>query len=470
MTSGILNNEKQIILISAALGLAAVLFMPYIWLGVLALTVIMGVVLLNEKYLLSASIILFLVMTSDFAASYRNYLNVILIFMLLFLYIRRFGLSTQSVLGFPKEINYLIALTLLSMLISSAFSSNVSAALLVTIRQMVFFSIVYIYYSFISVKKTVLNYLNSLIIVSVILGLVIFYDIFSEGLTLFSIQTHSFNQFSGLYSNPNAVGILLAVSIPLMIALSLIKMKSKSGIKYFYYCLLAFLIIVLLLTDSRASMGAVFISVVFILWRLKPRYLKYFTEILFGLALLIIFVPVLNKYFGIYFRVERIFENTRYQIWAMSLEIIKHNFLVGVGPDLFWTKIYTYLPVMLGSFEAHQIWWARSGAAHNFFLYKFAEMGVLGLASAIYLFVIFFKFSFKTEKMTKNINKDYHIISVAISSIGLGLLGRSFLEATSLISNGWITRDLPFWMVVIILAYLYKSFYKPEVIAGNLNG
>ncbi len=464
MISGVLNSEKQIILISAALALAAVLFMPYLWFGILALICIISFILFDEKYLLSASIILFLVMTSDFAASYRNYLNVILIFLLLFLYIRRFGLSAKSLFNFPKEINYLIALTLISMLVSSIFSSNIIACVFVTLRQLVFFIIVYIYFSFINDKKTVLNYLNSLIIVSIILGLVIFYDIFSEGLTLFSFQTHSFNQFSGLYSNPNAVGILLAVTIPVMIALSLIKRNHKSRLKYFYYSLLAFLLIVLLLTDSRASIGAVFISMVFILWRLKPRYLKFFLEGLTGLALLIIIVPVLNKYFGIYFRVDRILENTRYQIWTMSFDIIKHNFLVGVGPDLFWTKIYTYLPVMLGSFEAHQIWWARSGAAHNFFLYKFAEMGILGLASAIYLFVIYFKLSFKAERLAKVIDKDYYYISVAISSIGLGLLGRSFLEATSLISNGWITRDLPFWMVVAITAYLYKTFIDSNLI------
>ena len=191
--------------------------------------------------------------------------------------------------------------------------------------------------------------------------------------------------------------------------------------------------------------------------------MKYLAGALLASAILIIIVPVLNKYFGIYFRVERIFENTRYQIWQMSFDIIIHNFLTGVGPDLFWTKIYTYLPVMLGSFEEHQIWWARSGAAHNFFLYKFAEMGILGLASAVYLFVIYFKMSFKAERMTKAVDKDYFYLSVAISGTGLGLLGRSLLEATSLISNGWITRDLPFWIVMITLAYLYKICNKPKL-------
>ncbi len=469
MLSGALHIEKPLVIASLVLGLAAVLFTPYIWVGFLAIIVFISLALVKDKYLLSASIILFLVMTSDFAAGYRNYLNAVLIFLMLFLYVRRFGLSVQPLISFPKEINYLIALTIISMLISSAFSSDIASTLLVTFRQIVFFAIVYVYYAFIKEKKTVFNYLNSLIAVSVILGVVIFYDIFSEGLTLFSIQTHSFTQFSGLYSNPNAVGLLLAVTIPLMISMLLIKRKAGSKIKYLYFCLLAFLFIVLLLTDSRASIGAVFISVVFILWRLKPRYLKYFLITLAGLALLIIFIPVINKYFGIYFRVERIFENTRYQIWTMSFDIIRHNMLFGVGPDLFWTKIYTYLPVMLGSFEANQIWWARSGAAHNFFLYKFAEMGILGLLSAVYLFIVYFKIALKVEKEAKKVDKEYYYLAVALTATGLGLLGRSFLEATSLISNGWITRDLPFWLVFIAAAYLYSDFKQHKSVNPKLN-
>ncbi len=453
-----INSWKKIIFISLGLGLITIAILPYSWIGIAVIIISLNFFVLGEKYLLPFSIILFLVMTSDFTENYRNYLNAFLILLLFYLFIKNYGISIKSFAGFPKEVNYIIALNLGSMLISSIFSENILYTLLVTARQIIFFIIVYIFFTFLSDKKNIFNYINSLIIVSVILGVVIFYEIFTRGLSLFSLQSHSFNQFSGLYSNPNAVGLLLNVSIPIMVGAALIQRSKQNNYKYFYYTVLAFLSVVLLLTDSRASIGAVFISIIFILWRLRTKYLKIIFYSIIVMTLLVVFIPVLNEYAGIYFRVGRIFENTRYDIWDMTINMIKKNYLFGVGPDLFQTKIYSFLPVKLGSFEEHQIWWARSGTAHNFFLFKFAETGVLGLASAVYLFFVFFKLSFKVEDKIKSVDKEYYLMSIAISSVGVGLLGRAFLESTGLTTNGWITRDLPFWLVFIIIIYFYQNF------------
>ncbi len=326
-------------------------------------------------------------------------------------------------------------------------------------------------FRFINSKNNIFYYINSLIIVGVILGAVIFYDIFSGGLGLYSIQSHTFKQFHGFYSNPNEVGLLLNVSIPMVAGVAALKKFKHSNSKYFYYFLLVFLIVVLLLTDSRASIGAAFLSIIFILWRLKSKYLKYIFLLMAVTSLLIVLIPVLNEFAEIYFRAGRIFENTRYDIWNMSFEMIKKNFVFGVGPDLFDTKIYSFLPVMLGTYQEYQIWWARTGTAHNFFLFKFAETGILGLASAFYLFYAFFKISFKVENRIKSLDKDYYFVSVAASSVGVGLFARSFLESTGLLSNGWITRDLPFWLVFIIVIYFYQNLIvrKKKIEETELN-
>ncbi|MCL5031097.1 MAG: O-antigen ligase family protein [Bacteroidetes bacterium] len=456
------NNWKKLILVSLGLGLVAIGIFPFTWFAIAAISFLLIVYSSGDKYLIPFTIILFLVMTSDFTESYRNYINIFLILLLVYLYLKNFGLSLSYAIKFPKEINYVLALTLFSMLISSLFSENIPFTLLVTFRQIVFFIIVYIYFSFIKDEGAVSFYIGSLIIVSIVLGAVIFYEIISKGLGLFSVQSNSFVQFSGLYSNPNEVGLLLSVSIPMMIAVVLIKRGEQNKFIHLYYFALIFLLVILLLTDSRASIGAVFLSTIFILWKIKPKYLKYvfYSFVLF--ALIIFLIPVLNEFAGIYFRVGRIFENTRYDIWSMTFKIIKNNFLFGVGPDLYWTKIYSYLPVMLGSFEEHQIWWARTGTAHNFFLFKFAETGIFGFASAVYLFYAFFKISNNIEKKLKDINRKNYLISVAISSVGVGLLARAFLESTGLLTNGWITRDLPFWILFIIAAHFYQNLIVTE--------
>ena len=451
------NNWKKLILVSLGLGLIAIGIHPFAWFAIAAIFFLLFVYTSGEKYLIPFTIILFLVMTSDFTESYRNYINVFLILLLVYLYLKNFGLSLSYASKFPKEINYVLALTLFSMFISSLFSENIPFTLLVTFRQIVFFIIVYIYFSFIKDERAVSFYLGSLIMVSIVLGIVIFYEIISKGLGLFSVQSNSFVQFSGLYSNPNEVGLLLNVSIPMMIAVVMIKRNEQNKFIHLYYLTLIFLLAVLLLTDSRASIGAVFLSAIFILWKIKPNLIKYIFYSFVLIALIIFLIPVLNEFAGIYFRVGRIFENTRYDIWSMTFKIIKNNILFGVGPDLFWTKIYSYLPVMLGSFEEHQIWWARTGTAHNFFLFKFAETGIFGFASAIYLFYAFFKISINIEKKLKDSNRNNYLISVASSSVGVGLLARAFLESTGLLTNGWITRDLPFWLVFIIIIYFYQG-------------
>lgn len=456
------NNGKKIILISLCLGLITLAIYPFTWFGIAAILLLLYFYVAGDKYLPPFAIVLFLIMTSDFTENYRNYINVFLILLLFYLYLKNYGLSLSSLNIFPKEINYLIALTIISMLISSIFSGNILFSLLVTFRQIVFFIIVFIFFSFIKNREMITYYLSSLVIVSIILGLVIFYEIMTKGLSIFSVQSNSFVQFSSLYSNPNEVGLLLNVSIPVMIGIVLIKRAEQNKFLFLFYLALLFLFVVLLLTDSRASIGAVFLSSIYILWKLKSRYLKYILYIIIFAALLIFLVPVLNEFFGIYFRVGRILENTRYDIWSMTFKIIKNNFLFGVGPDLFWTKIYKYLPVMLGSFEEHQIWWARTGTAHNFFLFKFAETGILGIISAVYLFVVFFKISRYVEKKFKINDRQNYLISVTVSSVGFGLLARSFLESTGLISNGWITRDLPFWIVFIIAAYFYQNLILTE--------
>lgn len=452
-----INSKQQLILPVLVLALLLFVINSYIIILLGALLFVLTALVFKDKFLIPFIVISFLILTSDFTEIYRNYINAFLILLIIYLYLKNFGISTKIIYDLPNEAKYVVALAIISMFLSSIFSGDIFYALFITGRQILFFLIVFMLFSFITTKSMILSFINALVISSIILGVVIFYEILTKGLTLFSLQSHSINQFSGLYSNPNAVGLLLTVSIPLWIGVVLIKRKEKNNFRFLYYAVLLFLLTVLLLTDSRASIGAVFISIFFILWKFNPKYLRYFFIPIIFVVLLILIIPIFNEYLSIYFRVERIFENTRFYIWDMTFNIIKHNFLFGTGPGLFDTKIYPNLTVMLGSFEEQSIWWARSGTAHNFFLFKFAEDGILGLITAFYLFISLFKMGSKIEKQIKNKKSDYYLITLSISSIGAGLLGRAFLESTGLLTNGWITRDLPFWIAFMILIHIYQK-------------
>lgn len=222
-----------------------------------------------------------------------------------------------------------------------------------------------------------------------------------------------------------------------------------------------FAFISLLLTGSRAAIGGVIISVYFLLYKLKPKiFIRIFISMIV-LLIIFILVPELNNLISLYFRIDRLMAN-RNIYWELAYNIFKHNLLLGVGPGLFQQSAYKFLPFSIGSWDEFQVrglfaQQAGTGHAHDFFLFRASELGILGLILAILLFIVFFYFCFKTSKLAKSINKKYYILSITITAIGLGLLARSFYEATGFLTYGWIARDLPFWLIFIILISIYQN-------------
>ena len=62
-------------------------------------------------------------------------------------------------------------------------------------------------------------------------------------------------------------------------------------------------------------------------------------------------------------------------------------------------------------------------------------------------------------KLTKN-DYDYYVLTVAITGIGLAIFLRSFIEVAGYLLYGYITRDLPFWLLFSILIYIYQKFNR----------
>ena len=95
---------------------------------------------------------------------------------------------------------------------------------------------------------------------------------------------------------------------------------------------------------------------------------------------------------------------------------------------------------------------------HNFFLFFTAENGILGLITSILFFLVFFYYAFKAMQLTKNKDYDFYVLTVAIAGIGIGIFVRSFIEITGYLSYGYITQDLPFWLLFGILIFIYQKY------------
>ena len=93
---------------------------------------------------------------------------------------------------------------------------------------------------------------------------------------------------------------------------------------------------------------------------------------------------------------------------------------------------------------------------HNYFLLMGAENGVLGILTSVSVFILFFYLSGKTLMMSKKMDREYYIFSVAIVAIGIGTFLRAFFEISGIMYYGYISRDLPFWIIFLILIFIYK--------------
>ena len=88
--------------------------------------------------------------------------------------------------------------------------------------------------------------------------------------------------------------------------------------------------------------------------------------------------------------------------------------------------------------------------------------------TALILPILFFYTGNKLVKRMRKENSNNFPLIVSIFCIGVGLFYRSFFEATGFLSYGWITRDLPFWLIFLILISFLKTFKIDNLENQNL--
>jgi len=100
--------------------------------------------------------------------------------------------------------------------------------------------------------------------------------------------------------------------------------------------------------------------------------------------------------------------------------------------------------------------------SHNFYLMFFSDMGILGFVTSLMLPVVFFIISFRTTKQLSVADGKIYYIIIGIIAAGIGLFIRGLFEAIGLIFYGYITADLPFWILFGILIFTYFRLKKNQ--------
>ena len=152
----------------------------------------------------------------------------------------------------------------------------------------------------------------------------------------------------------------------------------------------------------------------------------------------------------------------RDHLWTLSLNLIRDHPLFGIGPGAYKYEMLNYFPVLLDSWvgglflNLYEIT-NGSNASHNFYLFFFSDMGLLGIFTALTFTALYFMFGIKTVNKYKGEKKDTYYLVIALFVAGTSMFIRALTDSIGLLYYGAITADLPFWLVFSSLIYYYSN-------------
>ncbi len=448
------NDFKFYLLISLFISIFCVLFSQHLFILLLLFIFLISLFLFREQFLVPLSIIVYLIITGSEYEKFRTYLNLILFLTLALIFFRKYGLNFRNYPKIPYLVIYFVIFLIITISISSAFSINTFSTLSAVLRQILFFVICYFYYSIIQNERTIEKYIAAIFISVLIVGISILIDISKTGFTLFLFE-RIIVRYGGIYENPNYVGLLLLITIPINIALFFRSYKHSSFIKSILTFTLLLSVALLFVSDSRSSIIGTFIASGITIFLINKKIFFKVVGIFSILIILSFISSEIQDFLTLYFRLERI--GNREYFWNAGIDVITDHPYFGVGPELFDKYFFTYMSSLVTQLYESSSWSVGRPHPHNFFLLWTAENGVLGFICAILIFLLYFYFTLKTlsfEKKEKTIN--FFLVAASVG-IGAGIFIRAFFEVTGIITYGFITRDLPFWIVFMSVIFLYQS-------------
>ena len=417
--------------------------------------IITSVLVFKEESLIIVILLLFTVFTSQAFESLRAFGLIIATLLLFYVYFKKYGIKISSIPSLPIGVMVFLFIFYFSIIISISFSDSIFLSFLAGLRVTAFFIICYMLYALIDSDKLSVLLLKTILLISFIINLSIYYDFITGGFSFF-LSNGILARFTGVFDNPNFVGMMTMFST--LIALSFQQLPERLNFKNKY--ILNFIIFnnlfVFLILASRSSVIGTILGGIFILYHLNKIRLKVISLVSILIIIILFSITSIREFLLIVIRLDDF--SIRDYLWSAGVEIFSDNFFTGIGPSLFGKEFYSYLPSSILSFFNLRFDMAdKNPHPHNFFLLMSAENGFLGLIFSVLIFVIYFYFVFKIMAAYKISNQQYYTIAVALGGVGIGTLFRSIFEVSGILNYGYISRDLPFWILMIVLMYIHNK-------------
>jgi len=266
--------------------------------------------------------------------------------------------------------------------------------------------------------------------------------VIAAGYLLIFISPHSafmFGRFAGIFGNPNGLGVISAITLPLSFW-QYLETKKKSALFLFFMLLAG-----LFLCAARGSLNAAIIGLCYFIYAHSKKYrlLIIFISISFVFISIWVVEILVKQFFLTYIRVETIpTGGGRFEAWPVTLSLIadKPFFGYGFGVE---DKIFKLKNI---------VFYIHSGLyVHNSYLGIMLQLGIAGF---MLLFGPLFLLLFK-EIFSRHDSKTPLLRYALRASLISGLVCAIFESWIYAVGNGQV---FPFWIIVMLLvSYRYHG-------------
>lgn len=452
-----LSNKNYFLLISLSVLITLVLLEQLILL-IPILFLIFFAYKQPKSFLIVLSFVALITLTSGMGEGQRLIVQVLAITSLFLFFIYNYSLDFTKYPKVPIQILYLVSFIIFTIVFSLLFTDYLDIGIAQLIRSLIFFLILYLYYSMISDYSDIKYFLYALFFGALFYFIIISYEVVKADFDIIYLNQSLILEEGSSFIHRNAIGGFFSIAISIGIAF-LVSPNFNRVPKKYISLFVFFLMSGLILTNSRAAILSILFSVLFILFNANKKVLKYLIlSILFLLPLL--WINPFAETIDLYFRLDRVATGRDF-ILETVFNILSKNPLIGIGPAATKFEFYNNLPYLIGSpqelFLRKVVNQIEFGQSHNFYFFLYTDLGILGFVTSILIPYTFLKTGNRLLKETRQNNNVYYPLILGIQGAGISLFVRGLFEWAGIFSYGTITYDLPFWWIFSILIFLYQK-------------
>ena len=405
--------------------------------------------------LLFASLI---TLSSGLGQNLRLLIQICTIVILLIIFLKLYGLQITKFPKLPSQIINLVAFIFLSMIFSLVFTKYFELGFQQLIRSVLFFFIVYLFYSLLNNYNDIKYFIYALFFSAIIYFLMLLYVITKADFDFINLNQNILSEEGISFVHRNVMGGFFSICIAFIITF-ISSPNTYKRYKKYLIIFVFFLILSLILTNSRGAIFSLVCSSIYVLYKQNRKILRYLLYIILFIIPVILFDPILDT-INMFFRLEQVLTGRDY-ILETIYNIILNNPIIGAGPAGTKFEMYNNMPYLLGSPEelilSRHINQIEFGHAHNFYLFLYTDLGIPGLIASFLIPIVFFNLSNRLINELKNNKSSIYSITLGIQASGIALFVRGIFEWSGIFSYGTITYDLPFWWIFSLLVFLYQK-------------